>query len=427
MGRTPFTDKTFNTLIQRIMKLASLQIFALNELLCIVADPKQDTFKPFVMKNGQLYDTALFRPIDPKPKQKSLTDDQRAQAKQLLAEARKAWDEMAASKPAPAPVQEAPAQPAPAPAPAQPKTPQTTLDTLIAESVAKLSVGSVMETAKPMLDKYIADTYGVLPKTVKVETPFGQHEVKGLTGQEFEDVLKLVTADIPVFLSGPAGCGKNVMCKQVAQALGLNFYFSNAVTEEYKMTGFIDANGVYHETEFFKAFTQGGVFMLDEIDASSPEVLVLLNAAIANKYQNFPTGKYEAHKDFRLIAAGNTYGTGADSEYTGRFQLDASSLDRFAILDVTYDKKIEESLAGGDQDLLKFVWEFRKSVKKSNINFTVSYRAIDRLAKMVAMFDIQKAVKLAILRGMEKEDAKMVANNMYCNNKYADALRAIVY
>lgn len=405
------------------MKLANIQILAFNETLNIVASANETEFKPYILKGGQYYDAKFFRPIEPKPKQKSLAPDHQTQAKQLLAEARKAWDELMASKPAPAP---APApKPEEKPEPKQPSTPQMTLDSLIAESVAKLSVNNVLENVKPMLHKFIAETYGMLPKTIKVESKFGEHEVKGMTAQEFDTALKLVEADIPVFLSGPAGCGKNVMCKQVAQALGLQFYFSNAVTDEYKMTGFIDANGHYNETQFFEAFTKGGLFMLDEIDASSPEVLVLLNAAIANKYFNFPTGRYEAHKDFRLIAAGNTYGTGADAEYTGRYQLDASSLDRFAILDVTYDKNIEENLAGGDKELLKFVWEFRKSVKKSNINFTVSYRCIERLSKMKDMFDTATAVKLAILRGMEKEDAKMVANNMYCNNKYADALRAL--
>ena len=407
------------------MTLTNIQIFAFNEILSIVASATETEFKPFILKNGQYYDTVLFRPLDPKPKQKSLAPDHQKQAKALLAEARKAWDNMVASKPAPAPAPAPAPKPEVQPAKDQPSTPTSALETLLAESVAKLSINTVMETAKPMLDTFIKETYGMLPKTIKVESKFGQHEVKGMTAQEFDTALKLVEADIPVFLSGPAGCGKNVMCKQVAQALGLQFYFSNAVTDEYKMTGFIDANGHYNETQFFEAFTKGGLFMLDEIDASSPEVLVLLNAAIANKYFNFPTGRYEAHENFRLIAAGNTYGTGADAEYTGRYQLDASSLDRFAILDVTYDKNIEENLAGGDKELLKFVWDFRKSVKKSNINFTISYRAIERLSKMKDMFDTATAVKLAILRGMEKEDAKMVANNMYCTNKYADALRAL--
>ena len=133
---------------------------------------------------------------------------------------------------------------------------------------------------------------------------------------------------------------------------------------------------------------------------------------------------YNAVFNFRIVAAGNTYGTGADAEYTGRYQLDASSLDRFAILDVTYDRNIERALAGGDDDILDFVWSFRKAVKKSNINFTVSYRAIERLTKMIQLFDIDKAIDLAIIRGLEDEDVKVVANNMTnTTNKYTTALR----
>jgi MoxR-like ATPase len=98
---------------------------------------------------------------------------------------------------------------------------------------------------------------------------------------------------------------KNVICKQVAEALKLEFYFSNAVTQEFRLTGFVDANGRYQDTQFFHAFTEGGIFFLDEMDASIPEVLVILNAAIANRYFDFPGhGRVQAHENFRVIAAG---------------------------------------------------------------------------------------------------------------------------
>lgn len=417
------------------------QILSFNEVFSIVIREDAKEFTPLILKGGQFYDTVKFRPIDPKPKQKCLTEEHKAMANKALLEAEEKWKGMQAKKAAELEKQKAQLEAAKASAkpsgspsyyppvpskPAQTQTPQSTLDSLISEAVAKIAVGSVMDSAKPVIDDYIKTTYGMIPKVIEVKSQFGTHDVKGMTAQEFETVLPLVTAGIPVFLSGPAGCGKNVMCKQVAEALGLQFYFSNAVTQEYKITGFIDANGKYQGTQFHEAFVNGGVFMLDEIDASSPEVLVLLNAAIANGYFDFPTGRVSAHKDFRIVAAGNTYGTGADVEYTGRYQLDASSLDRFCIVDVTYDRNIEEHIAGGDKEMLKFIWDFRKAVKKAAIHFTVSYRAIDRLSKMINLFDTQKAVKLAILRGMEQEDAKMVANNMHSTDKYTAALKACV-
>ena len=79
---------------------------------------------------------------------------------------------------------------------------------------------------------------------------------------------------------------------------------------------------------------------MDEMDASIPETLIILNAAIANRYFDFPNGKVSANPNFRVIAAGNTVGTGADNNYTGRYCLDRASLDRFAMVNIDYSEKI---------------------------------------------------------------------------------------
>lgn len=393
------------------MKANQFQILGFDDVLTVVIPNKAKSYKPLVLKGGNLYDPENdYKPLDKKPKMKSLTLDQRKRALAIIKQGESTWKPAENAATTPSKPVEAPAEPS------VPSTPQNTLDALIAKSVAQISVESVMTTVKPFVEKYIAETYGMLPKVIEVKTEKETHKVQGCTHYEFENILKLVAADIPVFLTGPAGCGKNVICKQIADALGLQFYFSNAVTQEYKITGFIDANGHYQETQFYKAFTQGGVFMLDEMDASTPEVLVILNAAIANRYFDFPNGRVDAHPDFRIVAAGNTYGTGADIEYTGRFQLDASSLDRFAIIEVSYDENIELAIADNDKEVVKFIHDFRKAVKTADIKFTVSYRAIERLVKLKSMFDTQKAIQIAVLRGMDKDDAEMVAKNLPLNN-----------
>lgn len=398
--------------------MENFQILGFNEYFTIVISSEAKEYAPMVLRSGILYDPQSdFRPFNAPPRTKALSPAFSSVAEKMIEECRSKWTAPVESTPTPTP--EAPKEEP------KPTTPQTTLDALIAQSVAQLSVNSVMETARPMLDKYIQETYGMLPKSVEVKSDFGTHKVEGMTHYKFETILKLVTADIPVFLTGPAGCGKNVICKQIADALGLEFYFSNSVTQEYKLTGFVDANGHYHDTQFYKAFTEGGVFMLDEIDASSPEVLVILNAAIANRYFEFPTGRVYAHKDFRIVAAGNTYGTGADMEYTGRYQLDASSLDRFCIVEISYDKHIEDAIAGGDKELLDFVWSFRKAVAEAELKFTISYRAIERLSKLKSIFDLGEAIKLAILRGIDKDDAQMVARNLRAKNRYTEAFKSI--
>ena len=239
-------------------------------------------------------------------------------------------------------------------------------------------------------------------------------------------MLKFVANDEPVFLTGPAGSGKNVLCKQVAEALGLKFYFTNAVTQEYKLTGFTDAMGNYQATQFYKAFTEGGVFMLDEMDASIPEVLVILNAAIANRYFDFPApiGYVEAHPDFRVIAAGNTCGQGADYQYVGRNQLDMASLDRFAIVKIGYSEAIENSVAGGDVKLAQFCRDFRAAAQKAGQQVVVSYRAIGRLAKMLQILELDEALETCLVKGMEKDDLNIIIAELP-SNEYRQALKRI--
>lgn len=135
----------------------------------------------------------------------------------------------------------------------------------------------------------------------KVEIEFKSKTPEGVIRHaKYDQIKTCIQMDIPVYLVGEAGTGKNFTLQEIAEDLGLDFYFTNSVQQEYKLTGFIDAGGVYHDTEFYKAFTQGGLFFLDEIDASIPEVLVLLNAAIANRYFEFPNGRVDAHPDFRV-------------------------------------------------------------------------------------------------------------------------------
>ena len=390
----------------------NFRILSYTEKFCIVIDKDAKTYRPYVLKDGILFDPRFgFAPVNPQRRTRRLLEDVRKEAYDIIDRLKEGFEEelrlKAEQEQADVKVEEVKEE-----VKAEQGSPSSLLDALIAKSVAEISVGCVIDKAKPVIDEYIKSTYGMLPKVIEVKTEKEVRKVEGCTHKEFETILKLVGADIPVFLSGPAGCGKNVICKQVAEALGLEFFFTNAVTQEYKLTGFIDANGRYHETQFYKAFTEGGVFMLDEIDASTPEVLVILNAAIANRYFDFPTGRVTAHEDFRIVAAGNTFGTGADVEYTGRYQLDASSLDRFAIIEVDYDKDVESSIAGGDKEILDFVYTLRKAIKDADLKFTVSYRAIERLGKLKDLLSVDRAIKIAVMRSMGLDDARMIAENI---------------
>lgn len=316
-----------------------------------------------------------------------------------------------------------PATPAPSPVGSK-------LEEMLLQVIASQSVDKIVETAKPAIEKHIVETFGVLPQIHKIETPKAKTEIKGAVHEQFYKVLQLVNMDIPVFLSGAAGTGKNVICKQVAEALNLDFYFTNAVTQEYQLKGFIDANGTYHETQFYKAFTNGGLFFLDEMDGSIPETLIILNSAIANRYFDFPTGKVEAHPDFRIISAGNTVGTGADIEYTGRFQLDASSLDRFALINIDYSPAIENAVTNGNNELCEFARKFRQITNAVSIRCLFTYRSLERITKLETVFDLPEVLKMSLTKGLGTDDIKIICSHFdnvkMGGNKYVKALNQLV-
>lgn len=311
---------------------------------------------------------------------------------------------------------------------------EQTLAQVVVQTQGEAIKNEILGDFKKQATDFILENYGPITKKIEVEvgerkTDFGNEVLH----EKFDTVLKFVQMNEPVFLTGQAGTGKNVLCKQVAKALGLDFYFTNAVTQEYKLTGFTDANGFYHETQFFQAFKNGGLFMLDEMDASIPEVLVILNAAIANRYFDFPSGKdkdgneiggyTEAHPDFRVISAGNTFGLGADYEYVGRNQLDMASLDRFALVEIDYDKNIELNVAEGDQELVDFVEELRTTANQNGIRMIISYRSIGRIARMKKLLDLPEVLKTCLLKNLRKDDINTLTCSMDYNNSYVKCIR----
>ena len=243
-----------------------------------------------------------------------------------------------------------------------------------------------------------------------------------------ETIKACMTCGIPVCLAGPAGSGKNFTVEQTANELGWDFYFSNSVQQEYKLTGFIDAGGDFHETEFYKACTSDNdsVFFLDEMDASMPEVLVLLNAAIANGRFEFPNGRVNLDK-VHFVAAGNTVGSGSDEMCTGRMVIDQATLDRFAIIEFGYDTNIEMLMAENDDDLVDFMHSLRKSSESQGIRATFSYRCITMAKKLEnAGMPLVEVIKIAVVKGLDSDTVNtLFVKTVNADNRFAKAFNKV--
>ena len=240
----------------------------------------------------------------------------------------------------------------------------------------------------------------------------------------FENILKLVAAHENVYLYGPAGSGKNTIAEQIAEALGVEFYYQNTLVTKFDVSGYKNAQGEYEETAFYKAWKNGGLFFADELDNSTAEAIIALNAALANGYYTFPNSgeKVAKHPDFCCIAAGNTNGQGATEEYCGRYQMDESSRDRFAFIEIGYNEKIEESICGGHLDILEIVRDLRSVTKSLQIKLICGYRAISRLAKFYDM-DTKFVLDSFIFKGIAKDDIREIAAALSSKNKYTEEIK----
>ena len=230
----------------------------------------------------------------------------------------------------------------------------------------------------------------------------------------FANILKLVAAHENVYLYG----------EQISEALGVEFYYQNTLVTKFDVSGYKNAQGEYEETAFYKAWKNGGLFFADELDNSTAEAIIALNAALANGYYTFPNSgeKVAKHPDFYCIAAGNTNGQGATEEYCGRYQMDESSRDRFAFIEIGYNEKIEESICGGHLDILEFVRDLRSVTKSLQIKLICGYRAISRLAKFYDM-DTKFVLDSFIFKGIAKDDIREIAAALSSKNKYTEEIK----
>ena len=260
-------------------------------------------------------------------------------------------------------------------------------------------------------------------------TEVPQYKYEDLTDEE-KECYNLIQMDIIPYLYGPAGTGKTTAAEHIAGALHLPFYFTPSVFEKFDLTGFVDGNGRLIDTPFIKAFTKGGLFLFDEWDVSDPQSIKFFNMVLSQRMFVIPKyGIVKAHKDFHIMAAGNTKGTGATANYPTALVQDASCRNRFTPIYYGYNDNVEMKLAQRDRALISFVHDLRAAVKESGLDSVISYRNIINCKKMQSMPYYNGKESLIIQRcfagDFDADNFDMVCANLETDNKYTRIFKAL--
>lgn len=278
------------------------------------------------------------------------------------------------------------------------------------------------DTVNKLINEALKDYDGGEGRKITIKKPDGSTKKIGKQHKKFEMLLACVACRLNTLLVGPAGTGKTHASRAVSEALDLEFWY-NAISGQSTMSqffGYMDANGNYVTTAFREAYEKGGVYLLDEFDAGNANILTSLNAAIANGIASFPDGMIKAHKDFICIAAANTFGTGATSEYNGRNRIDAATLDRFTVIKWDYDEELETEMAI-NKEWCKFIQTVRLAVSDlQGIKAVISPRAMQQGEKLLAYGVNKKDVlESTVFKGMTEKDVRMINEKIKSYEKAA--------
>lgn len=215
-------------------------------------------------------------------------------------------------------------------------------------------------SVNPLLDRNIPfqKRYSIAMKEKQRRMEQGE-----LFHEMFDDVLTAVMEEVNPYLIGPSGCGKTYMIRQIGEILGVELFDIGYINEEYDILGYVTAMGEYSESNFYRLYKYGGIAFCDELDNGNSKATVKLNSFLSNNQKAgycFPGGEYvQKHPNFRVIAAGNTDGSGANMNYSTREKIEESVQQRMIPIYVDYDNRVEQMILKDYPDWFEFACAFR--------------------------------------------------------------------
>lgn len=191
----------------------------------------------------------------------------------------------------------------------------------------------------------------------------------------------------PLFVFGPAGCGKTSGLKQIASRINypvyeVTGYDSMQPVDMEGQNTLEETNGATHMRWLYGplvlAMKNGGLFIFNEMDMASPGSLVALNTILDGSPLTIEsTGEViKPSPMFKFAATGNSNGSGDDTgAYTGVMRQNFALQDRFVTIEADYmNRTVEQAL------LMRRAPNLPPEVHQQIMDFATIVRAASRNA-----------------------------------------------
>jgi cobaltochelatase CobS len=291
------------------------------------------------------------------------------------------------------------------------KTPQE----LMLEAMAMLSGGQQIDEAQ---------VEAIVDRRLKAQKPLKVEVISATATKRvekahvnFADAIAVLGLGNNIALIGEAGSGKSFGAIQMAQALDLDYVVESChgKMQSFDLVGAISpTTGNYISTKLRDAYENGKVLILDEFDRSNTETTIALNGILAGDSYGFPDGMVAKHKDFKVIACQNTFGTGTSKTYASAKPMDGSTRTRFVPIEWDIDNKLEKAICG-DTEVTRAVQQIRKNAAKLGYDqVLITPRQAIAGNQMVDSlgWSVEKAIQFTCLNGLAADVKKRLLDGV---------------
>ena len=154
---------------------------------------------------------------------------------------------------------------------------------------------------------------------------------------------------------------------------------------------------------------------------SESKALMELNKIVGSHgYQPYTFANGEtvtAHPNFRIIAAGNTWGDGSTLVNNAREKLDEATMNRFTTYEITYDEKLEREIMHDHNELYEALILLRHCYQENDYPYIITTRDMREIVQKLdtGCFDLDEIIQTKIVRNKRADTLETLSRYLSCN------------